>query len=300
MTLTLEEAIAKVPFLVQAKELKATPLGGGITNRNFRIDYGGQSCVLRITGENTEMLGIRRDVEYIASLAAGELGIAPPVLYLIEPEGYLITRFIHGENIPLEEIVKPVNLNRFAEKIRRFHRAGPNLPITFDVFDRIRLFIKIAQEHHCVFPENFTWFMERVKWTESALKARPSQLSPCHNDLLNLNFMIENGELYILDWEYAGMGDPLYDLANFSHHHLLSDEQIEHLLHTYFGEVSPTAFARVKLYYPISQMYEALWGVAQTGISTLDEDFQGYADMFFARAEERFKDSRFEQWMLTI
>lgn len=300
MTLTLEEAIAKVPFLSQAKEIKATPLGGGITNRNFRIDYDGQSCVLRITGENTDLLGIRRDVEYIASLAAGELGIAPPVLYLIEPEGYLITRFIRGQNIPPEEIVKPMNLKRFAEKIRRFHREGPHLPVTFDVFDRIRLFIRIAQEHNCAFPEDFSWFMERFTRTESALKASPAQPSPCHNDLLNLNFMRENGDLYILDWEYAGMGDPLYDLANFSHHHLLTDDQIAQLLGVYFGEVSPTTFARIKLYYPISQMYEALWGVAQTGISTLDEDFQGYADMFFARAEEHFKDARFEQWVHAI
>ncbi len=300
MTLTVEEAITRVPFLAQAKELYATPLGGGITNRNFRIDYDGQSCVLRITGENTDLLGIRRDVEYIASLAAGELGIAPPVLYLIEPEGYLITRYIHGQNIPPEEIVKPVNLNRFVEKIRRFHQEGPILPIAFDVFDRIRLFIKIGQDHDCVFPEKFSWFMERFNLTEKALKARPTRPSPCHNDLLNLNFMLENGDLYILDWEYAGMGDPLYDLANFSHHHLLTDDQIEYLLQAYFGEVSPAAFARVNLYYPVSQMYEALWGVAQTGISTLDEDFQGYADMFFARAEQRFKDARFEQWIHNI
>lgn len=294
MTLTLAEAIARVPFLAEAKDIKTTPLGGGITNRNYRIDYDGQSCVLRITGENTDMLGIRRDVEYIASLAAGELGIAPPVLYLIEPEGYLVTRFIRGRNIPPEEIVTSVNLNRFADKIRRFHSEGPQLPVVFDVFDRIRLFIHIAQEHNCTFPENFSWFMARFAQTEAALKAKPHPLSPCHNDLLNLNFMLEDGDMYILDWEYAGMGDALYDLANFSHHHLLADDQIENLLQAYFGEVNSVAFSRVKLYYPISQMYEALWGVAQTGISTLDEDFQGYADTFFARAEEQFNDPLFE------
>ncbi len=64
MQLTLEQAIARVPFLANAKNLTSTPLTGGITNLNYKIDADGKSYVLRITGEGTEKLGIRREVEY--------------------------------------------------------------------------------------------------------------------------------------------------------------------------------------------------------------------------------------------
>jgi thiamine kinase-like enzyme len=101
----------------------------------------------------------------------------------------------------------------------------------------------------------------------------------------------------LLDWEYAGMGDIFFDLANFSHHHRLTDEQVELLLREYFGEVTSKAFARLKLMWPMSELHEAMWGTAQTGLSKLDEDFQGYADLWFARAREHMNDARWERWL---
>src|SRR5512143_545785 len=99
MTLAIDKAIAKVPFLAKSKNIKRTPLSGGITNLNFRIDADGRSYVLRLAGEGTDQLGIRRDVEYAANYAAGQLGIAPDVVYFIEPEGYIVTRFVNGKRI---------------------------------------------------------------------------------------------------------------------------------------------------------------------------------------------------------
>src|SRR5512146_1601910 len=110
MSLTLEQAIARVPFLASARSLKSAPLSGGITNLNYRIDADGKSYVLRITGEGTDKLGIRRDVEYAANLAAGRLGIAPEVMYYIEPEGYLVTRFVHAQRMPPDVMKQPDNI----------------------------------------------------------------------------------------------------------------------------------------------------------------------------------------------
>src|SRR4030065_2148972 len=96
MPLTLEESIARVPHWACSSKLKATPLGGGITNNNFRIDVGGESFVLRIVGVDTELLGINREHEYAANLAAGKLGIAPEGYFFIPPAGYLGTPFVDG------------------------------------------------------------------------------------------------------------------------------------------------------------------------------------------------------------
>ena len=125
MALTLEQALARVPFFASAKDIKTTPLLGGITNLNFKVEADGNAYVLRITGADTDLLGIRRNVEYEANLAAGRLGVAPEVMYFIEPEGYLVTRFINGKRIPPAEITLPDNIRRVARKLRVFHQECP-------------------------------------------------------------------------------------------------------------------------------------------------------------------------------
>jgi len=297
MGLSLEQAIQRVPFLAGAGNLNTTPLTGGITNLNYRIDAGDRSYVLRITGADTELLGIRREVEHAANLAAGRLGVAPEVVYFIEPEGYLVTRFVEGGPIPPEEMVKPENLRRVAEKIRTFHTGAPPLGGEFNVFRRVEMLTEVSSRHRSRFPDNFDWVMQRMGQVEHTLGESAAVLHPCHDDLLNLNFLDEHGEIRILDWEYAGMNDVTYDLANFSSHHRLNDDQLGLLLQAYFGEAAPQRFARLKLYWPMSEIHEAMWGTTQTGISRLDEDFQAYADLWFGRATEAMGDPRWDQWI---
>jgi thiamine kinase-like enzyme len=303
--LTLEQAIARVPFLCNANDLKTTMLAGGITNLNYKIDAGGKSYVLRITGADTELLGIKRDVEYQANLQAGMLGIAPEVVYFIEPENYLITRYINGKHIPPEQITKPDYVRRVVRKLRLFHKNAAPLNGEFNVFRRVEWLIGVAKRYNCNFPFDFDWIMQRKQQVEETLLKDPYIPAPCHDDLLNLNFLDEDvpgeiGELRLLDWEYAGMGDIFFDLANFSHHHRLDDDTVRLLLQEYFGEVTAKNFARLKLMWPMSEIHEALWGTAQTGISKLDEDFQGYADLWFSRMRQSATDPRWDRWLVDV
>jgi thiamine kinase-like enzyme len=301
MTLTIDYAISRVPFLAESKNVKKTPLSGGITNLNFKIEADGKAYVIRLAGEGTDKLGIRRDVEYAANLAAGQLGIAPEVVYFIEPEGYLVTRFVNGKRLPPEVITKPDNLLRVVRKLRLFHKRGPELKGEFNVFRRVEMLTKVSKSHNCKFPNDFDWIMEKVHEVEQALLKDPYVPTPCHDDLLNLNWLDEEvpgeiGEIRLLDWEYAGMGDIFYDLANFSLHHRLNDEQVRLLLQEYAGESTPKNFARLKLMWPMSELHEAMWGTTQTGISKLEEDFQGYADLWFGRLRQQITDPRWDQW----
>jgi len=96
------------------------------------------------------------------------------------------------------------------------------------------------------------------------------------------------------------MGDIFFDLANFSHHHRLNEEQIDNLLYEYFGEVTDKHYARLRLMWPMSELHEAMWGTTQTGISKLEEDFQGYADLWFARVRQHVTDSHWDQWLKVV
>ncbi|MCC6259342.1 MAG: phosphotransferase family protein [Anaerolineales bacterium] len=304
-TLAIDKAIAKVPFLAHSKNLKKIPLSGGITNLNFKIEADGRAYVLRLAGEGTDQLGIKRDVEHMANKVAGELGVAPEIVYFIEPEGYIVTRFVNGKRIMPEDIVKPDYLARIAKKLRVFHRRAPKLNNEFNVFKRVAMLTKISKENNSKFPDDWDWIMQKMNEAKTALEKAPYTPTPCHNDLLNLNWLEEEvageiGEIRLLDWEYAGMGDIFFDLANFSHHHRLNEEQIEDFLYEYFGEVTDKYYARLRLMWPMSELHEAMWGTTQTGISKLEEDFQGYADLWFGRFRQHVTDFRWEQWLKDV
>ncbi len=310
MSLTLEQAIARVPMWRHARDLKTSPLGGGITNQNFRVDVGSESFVLRISGEDTELLGINRQHEYAANVAAASIGVAPEVVCFIEPEGYLVTRFLDAHALTRDEITSPENIRRVAQALVRIH-ALTAIPGMFSPFRTIEDYAATARRYDVGLAANFDWLMARVREIEAAFLQEPFTPRPCHNDLLNENFL-DDGNVRIIDWEYAGMGDPTFDLANFAVHHQLNDEQDEFLLEEYYQSNPPARFpkeeggarvfalhlgkgpgvrlARHKLMKVVSDVREAMWGMVQIGISKLDFDFRGYADKHFKRAEEMAHD----------
>jgi thiamine kinase-like enzyme len=299
MSLTLDEAIARVPGWSAARDLIASPLGGGITNSNFKIEVGGEAFVLRIVGENTDLLGIDRDNEYTANKIAGQLGIAPEVYFFIRPEGYLVTRFINGRPIPPEEISQPGNIRRVMEVVKKIHTM-PAIPGSFNVFQVVRNYTYTASDYLVELPKEYDWLIQRILEAEAALSVNPIQPCPCHNDLLNANFLT-NDHLYILDWEYAGIGDAFFDLANFSSHHNLSGEQDLWMLNCYFsGEIKPAHWAHLQIMKIMSDLREASWGFVQIGISRLDFDFREYADKFYARVIEYIHNPQWNEYLKEV
>ena len=115
------------------RDARVEVLGGGITNHNLKVEVGGESFVLRVAGKDTGLLGIDRAVELAATEAAAALGIGPDVVAFVEPEGWLVTRFVAGAIPPLERMREPVMLARIAGALRAFH-DGPAIPGTFDSF----------------------------------------------------------------------------------------------------------------------------------------------------------------------
>jgi thiamine kinase-like enzyme len=255
------------------------PLGGGITNRNFRVDVGGEAFVLRIGGEDTELLGIERSAEHAASLVAAELGLAPEVVAFLEPEGYLVTRYVEGE-------VGRVDVAQVGAGLRRLH-DGPAIPSRFDSFRVVEGYRAIASERGVAVPSAYDWASELAGRIEERRRGEPPR--PCHNDLLNANFIAGDGRLWIVDWEYAGMGDPFFDLGNFAVNHEL-DADGERLLLESYGGGDPEALILMRF---MSDFREAMWGVVQQAVSTLEFDFRAYADEHFERLERTAAEPRF-------
>jgi thiamine kinase-like enzyme len=272
------------------EQVRLEPLGGGITNRNFKVEVGRDAFVLRIGGKDTELLGIDRPAEHAASLAAAEAGVGPEVVAFIEPEGYLVTRFLDGSPIPPEEMRTAARIRQVAPLLRRLH-DGRAIPGRFDSFRVVEAYRATAEEYGVPIPAGFHVAKDRADEIEHARGPRP--LQPCHNDLLNANFIDDGTAIRIVDWEYAGMGDVFFDLANFSINHEFGESENEALLEAYFATVRPADLAALRLMRFMSDFREAMWGVVQQGISELDFDFEAYANEHFERLERTAADPAF-------
>ena len=279
----LNRAMQRVPELA-GRALVFTALSGGITNRNFLIEAAGarDRYVIRMAGNDTHLLGISREVEHAATVAAAGVGVGPEVIAFVRPEGYLVTRFIVGSPVSDESVHRPETIRRVADSVRRFH-DGPAIPGLFIPFRIVEAYRALALARGVVIPAEFGLATAVARRIEQAFLRSPVEIRPCHNDLLNGNFIDDGDRIRIVDWEYAGLGDPFFDLGNFSVNHGLTPDEDAVLLGAYEGSVRPGRMARLFLMRIMSDFREAMWGVLQQGISTLDVDFVAYAGEHFDR-----------------
>jgi thiamine kinase-like enzyme len=292
----LVRAMQKVPELA-GRTLTLTALSGGITNRNFLVALAGSAdrYVIRLAGNDTHLLGISREVEHAATVAAAGVGVGPEVTAFIRPEGYLVTRFIEGSPVSDEAVHRPETLDRIASSLRRIH-DGPPIPGLFVPLRIVEAYRALAAARGVRIPAEYELAAAIGRRIELACLADPLEPRPCHNDLLNANFIDDGTRIRIVDWEYAGMGDPFFDLGNFSINHELDPDEDAQLLAAYDGAPGrPDRLARLTLMRVVSDFREAMWGVLQQGISTLDIDFVAYAGEHFDRLLANARTPAFER-----
>jgi thiamine kinase-like enzyme len=289
----VEAALVAVERLWPGRKATITELGGGITNRNYKVGVDGEFFVLRMGGAKTELLGIDRAVEHAAGKRAFEVGVGPEVVAFEPTEGWLVARFIEGAPISLEEMRRPQMLRRVAAALRTLHESQP-IPGRFDAWAVVDGYRDTASAHGVAMPPEFDAAREVAEQIRVARGPQPAV--PCHNDLLNANFL-DDGFIRIVDWEYAGMGDRFFDLANFSVNHEFGVEDDRQFLQAYFGDERPSDLASLRLMRYMSDFREAMWGVLQSGISDLDFDFPGYAHKHFRRMEGTASDPEFGRFL---
>jgi thiamine kinase-like enzyme len=295
----LTEVVARVTALLGPREGSVVQLEGGITNRNFRVNFGGTDYVVRLPGKRTEMLGIDRTAECIANKAAAKLGFAPGVAAMFEDPACLVTMFVNGREMTAEELREPEVLKEIGRDLRRFHDSGTELPTEFDSFRLVEQYAQTGREHGSEPPEGYDDALETAQGIEKVVRDQPThERVPAHNDLLTANFLRTDDHIELIDWEYAGMGDRWFDLGNFAVNNELDDDQEDTLLEAYFGEPPDDhKRATLKLFRFMSDFREAMWGVVQRGVSELDFDYDEYTQKHFDRLEKARQDPRFEGWI---
>lgn len=280
MDVTLSNLINRLPIL-RGKPIAVRALAGGITNRNYHLTGGTEQLVLRVAGENSELLGIDRALEHACAHAAFEAGVAPAVIAFSAKHRLLLTRFMPGRVLTARAMRNPATLRELAATLRRVHEC-PGEGKSFSPFDTVRRYHARALQASVSFPITISSALDALQHIERALGV-PDRLGLCHNDLLAGNFIYDGERIWLIDWEYARPGDPFFDLGNLAANNHFTEEQEYELLLRYFGVARNGDLARLRLMRLASDMREAMWGFLQMGISTLAFDYTAYANRHLRR-----------------
>jgi thiamine kinase-like enzyme len=292
--MTIGEALRALRPMLGPPESEPVPVGGGVTNRNWRVRFAGRDCVVRLPGTDTALLGIDREAERVATAAAAAAGIGPEVVAFEPDAGCLVTAWIHGRAVSADELRGPL-LPLVAATLREVH-AGPLLPGVFSPFRRVEAYVREAVARGARLPAGHARVSAAARDIEAALGARP--LVPCHDDLLTANWIHDGSRLRLVDWEYAGMGDPAFDLGNFAGHHDLDADGERALLAAYLGQPPGRApLAVVRLMRLMAAFWEAMWAVLQGVVSELDFDFAQCATVYLGRLHASLDDPDYPGWL---
>lgn len=254
---------------------------GGLTNLVFRV---GNVCV-RLPGDGTEEY-INRAHEAEAARAAAKAGVSPEVLHADPETGVMATRFIEGAATMTPDGFRndAGAVRRAGEAFRRLHRSGAQFPFTFELFSMIDEYLAILSTKDVALPEGYHDVVAEAQTVRDALAANPAEPVACHCDPLCENFLDTGEKIFVVDWEYSGMNDPMWDLGDLSVEGGFDTGQDETLLEAYFGGEPPAADrARMVIYKAMCDLLWTLWGLIQLANNNPAEDFRAYADGRFAR-----------------
>lgn len=293
---SVDAIISQIPQWAGRADLRVSLLQGGMTNHNYRVDTGGQSFVLRIPGANRGLLGIDSAQEYAAISAAATAGVAPDVLTFDPNVGYLVTEYVQGTMPTVTQIHEKQMIHRILDLLDRVHRL-PAIQGAFSPFGRAEMLAATAQRLGVRFPDAYIWLEERIAPIQIALGTHPVTPVLCHNDLGRRNF-VDAGKLILLDWEYAGMGDPAFDLANYAANQSSSPAEEELIVGYYYGRITRARLARLRLLRIMSDYHEMLWCLVQSHISQQGIDFRGYAETTASFLTLRLQDLQFDQLLI--
>ena len=274
-------ALARVPFFGKVRQdaIKLERLDGALTNVCYKVTIGNAAYVLRLAGKGTSDYIDRTAEQHNAQVAAAS-GVNVEVLYFDVRDGTMVTRFIEGVSMNAgkgfdRDPGAPV---RAALALKRVHSLGKAFRSRFDVFDEMEDYLGLLREHRIPFPESYQEVRRKARTVRRALEASPVPLVPCHNDPWPGNLLDADGRIYLIDWEYSGMNDPMWDLGDLSVEAGFGPEQDRTLLDAYCGgTASPALYSRLEIYKAMSDLHWSLWGFVQHVKGNPAEDFWSYA-----------------------
>lgn len=292
----VRQALDELAYFPEAAECEVDRLAGGGSNLNLIVVHGTERYVLRLAEQDVSRFTINRADGLEAHRRLAAAGIAPELCASLA-NGHLLARFVAGPIVTAETVCDPGMLEGIATVLHAVHEAGP-IGGTYSVFEQHRIWAAIAEDEGLELPADFEALKARCDAAEAAFEKLRLEPRLCHNDVQLQNFIVGSDRLWLLDFEYAGMGNPYFDLAMVAVNGELDENGENRLLGTYFGRVREVDRARLRLLAFMSAMRDATWAVIAKPVHDLDFDYDAWSAEYYGRARAFVFGEDFDRCLL--
>ncbi len=301
-TAHVREVLRGIPHLTgHAAKAGITRLGG-LTNLVYRVSAGAEAFVLRLPGKGTEEY-INRANEAQAAAEAARAGVSPEVIHADAATGIMVTRYAEGAVTMSPQNFKSIAgaPARAGEVFRRLHTSGAVFNFRFELFSMIDEYLKVLATKDIELPDGYRDVVKDAETVRAALAAGPLPLVACHCDPLCENFLDTGERMWLVDWEYSGMNDPMWDLADLAVEGEFLPAQEEEMIRAYFGG-EPSGFdrGRIVIYKAMCDLLWTLWGLIQHANKNPADDFWRYSLNRFARCKALMASPAFSTHVATV
>jgi thiamine kinase-like enzyme len=251
---------------------------------NHLVEHDGAKFVLRIPGPGTSEYIDRRNEE-VAARSAAAAGVNAEVVFFDATDGLMVTRFVDGAATMSAERFRDLDaVARAGRAFRELHTTAAPFGNDFDLFGMIDDYKRLLAEKGATLPDGYDELQATAEATRAALEATKRPLVPSHCDPLCENFLDTGDRMFVIDYEYSGNNDPMWDLGDLSVEGLFGPEQDAALLRAYFGgDPPPAEVGRMVAYKAMCDLLWTLWGVIQHVNQNPVDDFWAYAVGRFER-----------------
>jgi thiamine kinase-like enzyme len=296
------EARACLARMPQLGQVTGVTRLGGLTNKVFRVDCAAGAICLRLPGKGTEAY-INRADEAQAAWETARAGVSAALLSFDPASGVMATRFLAGTVTMTPALFKERSgaPARAGEVFKRLHASGAAFNNRFELFRMIDAYLKLLSEKAARLPEGYHDVLAASKDVRSALAARKLPLVACHCDPLCENFL-DNGErMWLVDWEYSGMNDPMWDLGDLAVEAQFTPAQEEEMIAAYFGGApTPAERGRIVIYKAMCDLLWTLWGLIQHADGNPADDFWAYSTGRFERCKTLMATAEFPRHVANV
>jgi len=206
----------------------------GLTNKSFLLKSGQQQLVLRINAINSHALDLDRSQELKFHRAAENLGLSPPLLYAAPDQSYMVKEYVAGETWQLSDSRSRGGdqIDDIADTLKQIQSLSIEAK-TINYFRKIERYWNQATTVNADIKSQFKALVDRARLFFENYDAEVEQLVPCHHDTVIENIILSDRKITLLDWEYAALGDPWFDLVVFSESAQLNTSETHRLIQRY-------------------------------------------------------------------
>lgn len=260
---------------------------GGMSNRNFRVNFKGRSYVLRVPGNGSDGM-VERSNEEFNALEGCKMGVNPEIRYFDAKTGIKLADYVeNAETLNAATIQRHDNLRKIADIYHKIHDAHVRLKNEFNLFQEIEKYDRLLENVGATMYQGWEEFKPKVMSLESRLNSIGIEMTPCHDDAVPENFIkAEDGTIYLIDWEYSGMNDPMADFAALFLESEFPEETQDYFLNKYYAGNVPAGIKERILCYEI--LWDALWSQWTVIKEACGDDFGSYGLDRYNRAKTNY------------